>query len=713
MLEVVRSLPEAIGLSGVEKEAFLRAAGRALGIATSEMYPREKWTPIFPQRIHFGADALPPFAGRQKELSLLHRLVRNRQSVLISGLGGVGKTRLAQEVLRSSAGYFAHGCEYLTLMPGQGTSQIMRNVAQLLGVSLPTGATTGDGNRLLLTRLREQLRDVDLLFMLDNVERADQVRDLVWGVPSITWVITARRASLRSIGVYPLHLELPSPDDVAAILAAHASGGAHAGDLTEWTGGALFIQAVNDASGRLPIAIRLVAMMIANGVITTPGEMDAWLQAGGLFRAGVHGGKLVRLFKQLLDAVPAEARELYAVCGVFSTRIIRTASVNEVCRRAGLNPSPVLWDWLADFSLIDALNEEQVQLHPLLHHYARVRLANSSRFDVVSEAYKAYYLELALSVSDSRLETQREYWRLAQEELNLLQVAKLFHRERDWSRLKALWPALSGYLWNVGNHAGYETFDQQCLEAARAMADLEWEAIILSELGFVCLGRHDWEEASELFRRSQAIHDAMPNHVLEQARLRRYRALLAMRRGELEQALVWLDECEAHLSRLTDPPESRLAMALVLLYSAKMSAHFRRGDLERAVAAGMAADHHYRSIATDKGHRLDEYRLELGDVLYLSGVFAAARELWVDCLRRHDEMHLPGQAEAQLRLAWLAARDGDPTAARLALAARDTFARFGLEERAGRVEAWRRAMGSGDVMPAFDELIAGSIYPAY
>ncbi len=83
--------------------------------------------------------------------------------------------------------------------------------------------------RHTLQRLREQLGNIHLLFLIDNVENIDQVRDLVRELPAITWVLTARRAGLKRIGFYTLHLKPPPPDDALDIFRAHAGDAAAAG----------------------------------------------------------------------------------------------------------------------------------------------------------------------------------------------------------------------------------------------------------------------------------------------------------------------------------------------------------------------------------------------------------------------------------------------------------------------------------------------------
>lgn len=695
-LEIVRRLPQVIGLSPVDEATFLRSAGELLGLDAQRFAAYAHETAPIPQRIHFGADDLPPFAGRAAELAELRRSIGSGQSVLITGMGGMGKTRLAQELLRHSVHDFAHGCEFLTIAPGQDGVQVLHNVARLLGLSLPSDDGNSPDNRQALDALRRQLGHTKLLFLVDNVEDANQVRDLVQGLRAITWVFTARRVSLKRVGVYALHLRLPNAADAAAIFRAHLSAA-----LIVDRDDDHLVQRVVHKVGGLPFALRLAAAALSNNVASTVAELDAWLDAGGLSRAGSPTRKLERLFAPMLDSLPPTARRALLLCGIFAAPTIQMATAQAVGAAAACRPTLDDWATLEDYSLIEFPDDERVAFHAQLHDHVRRRLRASPDCAAIHAAYLAHYVALAERVGRPP-ETERDYRPLVAEEQELLAVAEALHAAGDWSGLQRLYPALTGYLWRAGNRHAYAQVDLWCLDAADGLGDEEWTVKILSELGYARKEAGEWVEAEALFQRCQTLYDATPERFIDRARLRRYRAEVALGQGNADGALLLLAEVEELLARAAKTQPPNLVLATMLFHSARMTVHHRRGALAEAEADGRAAEQLFQTTRS-----YGEFRVELGDILLLRGQADEAARLWQAELDSHSGLpDQPEHTEARLRLAWVWASRGENERAReAAQAAIEAFDRHGQMARAalaGRV----LAAADRDELPLFGALLS-------
>lgn len=695
-LDSLARLPALLGMSSAKKQRFLAEVSAALRLnLRGHMLTTSSSTPLLPHRLHIGVDDLPPFAGRSIELATLQKLVLSRKSVLITGMGGIGKTRLGQELLHLCAHDFNHGCEFLTIASGDSAGQVIRKVAGLLGITLPPKNAIIDDHRQVLRISAEQLREADLLFLIDNVADAGQVRELVQGVPTITWVLTARRVGLKRIGIYPMHLKLPSAADAAAIFRAYLLN-----VLIPDQDDDQLVQRVVNKVGGLPFAMRLAAAALSNDVASTVAELDAWLDAGGLSRAGSPTRKLERLFAPMLDSLPPTARRALLLCGIFAAPTIQMATAQAVGAAAACRPTMDDWATLEDYSLIEFPDDERVAFHAQLHDHVRRRLRALPDCTAIHTAYLAHYIALAEHVGRPP-ETERDYRPLVAEEQELLAVAEALHAAGDWAGLQRLYQALTGYLWRAGNRHAYAQVDRWCLDAADGLGDEEWAVKILSELGYAKKEAGEWAEAEALFRRCQTLYDAAPEHFLDRARLRRYRAEVALGQGSADDALLLLAEVEELLAQAINAEPADRMLATMLFHSARMTVYHRLGALEEAEADGRSAEQLFQTA-----HSFGEFRVELGDILLLRGQPDEAARLWQAELDTHAGLpDAPEHAEARLRLAWVWASRGEIERAReAAQAAIEAFDRHGQMARAALAGRVLAAAGR-DELPLFAALV--------
>jgi len=164
-----------------------------------------------------GRSAAPPdwldtstsFIGREDELADLTEAVAANRVTVVTGTGGVGKSRLAAEALgalHDDVGLPVAVAELAPVTPGR----VARAVASALRLRVGTDA---------LAQLVEYLAAVPHLLVLDNCEHlreevADLVTILVRGCPATRVLATSRRRlGVASEQVLPLEpLRVPGPD---------------------------------------------------------------------------------------------------------------------------------------------------------------------------------------------------------------------------------------------------------------------------------------------------------------------------------------------------------------------------------------------------------------------------------------------------------------------------------------------------------------------
>jgi predicted ATPase/DNA-binding XRE family transcriptional regulator len=198
----VRSLSDALGLSGEERAALLAAVprrGEAASSADDELPPTSSGPAV---------SALPhpstPLVGRERELEEVRDLLTRRDARLLTltGIGGVGKTRLALGAAREVGDRFPAGAAFVGLAPLADPLLVVPSVLHSLGVPEAQGRTPREA-------LIDHLRDKNLLLVLDNfehlLEAAPEVAALVDSCPELVVMVTSRAPlRIRAEREYPV-----------------------------------------------------------------------------------------------------------------------------------------------------------------------------------------------------------------------------------------------------------------------------------------------------------------------------------------------------------------------------------------------------------------------------------------------------------------------------------------------------------------------------
>lgn len=136
----------------------------------------------------YTVDTRIPFTGRVDELRRLTALLESRSSIVITGAGGVGKSRLALETVRRWTAENGHGMRFITLA-GVAPEEIAGTVAAALDIAR-------EPDRSALATLTDATLPGPQTIVLDNCEDAvDEVRDVIVSLlrhPEITVLATSR-----------------------------------------------------------------------------------------------------------------------------------------------------------------------------------------------------------------------------------------------------------------------------------------------------------------------------------------------------------------------------------------------------------------------------------------------------------------------------------------------------------------------------------------
>jgi len=203
--ELASVLLQKLGIPESERSQWIAFARGLSGFPLSSAAPSNKPITNFPI-------PLTTFIGRQREQEEVNQLISKNRLVTLTGTGGVGKTRLAIQVVVGVRSHFPDGVWFLDLAPLINPILVPNTLATVIGLRESAELSFKD---LLINYFHAR----SALVVFDNCEHlvescAQLVHSLLSACEQLSILATSREA-LRVAGEIPYHvpsLEIPRLD---------------------------------------------------------------------------------------------------------------------------------------------------------------------------------------------------------------------------------------------------------------------------------------------------------------------------------------------------------------------------------------------------------------------------------------------------------------------------------------------------------------------
>lgn len=334
---------------------------------------------------------LKSLVGRQAEIEQVYGLVQQERLVTLLGLGGVGKSRLAQAVAQKALRDFADGVWFVSLAHIEATDNAADRIALAMAATIGFPLTNVQQP---LAELAAHLADKEILFVLDNWDQLTAVAETLCApllaTQAVHLLATSRvRLQVEGEMVVPLAglslkmaftLFVERARQVVPTFAAEAQRADIDTLCTQVAG--------------LPLGIELAASWVEHfsvaeighaltEIVVEPNQADGYTS---------RHQTLDSLFEYSWRLLSPAQQQILAALSVFRGGFDRTA--------AGAIADSTLSDLsvLLAHSLIQRVVAGRYDLHPLLQEFTARKLAKSTGSRLF-DAHSAYYLTLLTSTT--------------------------------------------------------------------------------------------------------------------------------------------------------------------------------------------------------------------------------------------------------------------------------------------------------------------------